>query len=72
MSEATHKYKTLMTTKAIHEALLHGYVVELKGDKTKRICRDLFGELVVVSLNADEPVRQATLADKRQAKIKKH
>lgn len=60
-----------MTTKAIHEALLLGYVVELKGDKMKCICRDLFGELVVVSLNADEPVRQATLADKRQAIIKK-
>ena len=58
-----------MTTKAIHEALLYGYVVELKGDKTKRICRDLFGELVVVSLNADEPVRQATLADKRRATV---
>ena len=59
-----------MTTKAIHEALMHGYVVELKGDPKKRICRDLFGELVVVSLNADEPVRQATLADKRQATVK--
>ena len=61
---------TLMTTKAINEALTLGYIVELKGDKTKRICRDLFGGLVVVSLNADEPVRQATLADKRQATIK--
>lgn len=60
-----------MTTKAIHEALLLGYVVELRGDKTKRICRDLFGELVVVSINADEPVRQATLADKRKAFIAK-
>ena len=61
-----------MTTKAIHEALTLGHVVELKGDKTKRICRDLFGELVVVTLNDGEPVRKATLSDKRQARIKNH
>lgn len=61
-----------MTSRAINEALTLGYVVELKGDKTKRICRDLFGGLVVVSLNDAEPDRLATLKDKRKARIKKH
>ena len=59
-----------MTTKEINKALLLGYAVELKGDSMQRICRDLFGNLVVVSLAADVPVRQATLADIRKAIIK--
>ena len=58
-----------MTTKKINEAILCGYVVELRDDPMKRICRDLFGELVVVTLNDAEPVRKATLSDKRKAKI---
>ena len=60
-----------MTAKAINKAILEGYVVELRSDPMKRICRDLFGELVVVTLNG-EPVRKATLSDKRQARIKNH
>lgn len=62
----------LMTTKEIKQAIDGGEVVELKGDPMKRICRDLFGGLVVVSLNDAEPDRLATLADKRKARIKKH
>lgn len=61
-----------MTAKAINKAILEGYVVELRSDPMKRICRDLFGELVVVTLNDGEPVRKATLSDKRQARIKNH
>lgn len=62
----------LMTTKEIKQAIDGGEVVELKGDPMQRICRDLFGGLVVVSLNDAEPDRLATLADKRKARIKKH
>lgn len=58
-----------MTTKAIIEALRLGRVVTLKSDPAHRICRDLFGGLVVVSLNTGEPTRKATLADKRKATI---
>lgn len=61
-----------MTTKEIRRAIDGGKVVELKGDPMKRICRDLFGGLVVVSLNDAEPDRLATLKDKRKARIKKH
>lgn len=51
-----------MTQKAIMEALRLGRVVTLRSDPTKRICRDLFGGLVVVSLNSGEPTRKATVA----------
>ena len=59
-----------MTTKQILEALDNGRVVILKGDPSSRICRDIFGELTVVSLKPDESTRLATLSDKRQATIK--
>ena len=58
-----------MTTKAINKAIDSGQVVILSDDHRCRICRDLFGLLTVVSLN-DEPVRLATLSDKRRAMIK--
>ena len=57
-----------MTTKAINKALDNGRVVIIDGDPLSRICRDLFGQLTVVALN-DEPVRLATLSDKRKAVI---
>ena len=57
-----------MTTKAINKALDNGRVVIIDGDPLSRICRDLFGQLTVVALN-DEPVRMATLSDKRKAVI---
>lgn len=59
-----------MTTKQICKALDAGKVVTIKGDPSCRICRDIFGDLTVVSLNIDEPTRLATLKDKRQAIIK--
>lgn len=59
-----------MTTKQICEALDAGRIVTLKDDLSCRICRDIFGELTVVSLRPDEPIRLATLKDKRQATIK--
>ena len=59
-----------MTTKQICKALDAGQAVTLKGDPSCRICRDMFGELTVVSLKTDEPPRLATLKDKRRAIIK--
>ncbi len=59
-----------MTTRQICKALRNGQVVTINNDPSARICRDMFGELTVVSLNAEEPVRLATLKDKRQAIIK--
>ena len=45
-------------------------MVILKYDHMSRICYDLFGNLVVVTLrNYAEPIRLATLTDKRNAAI---
>lgn len=59
-----------MTTKQICKALDAGRALTIKGDPSCRICRDIFGELTVVSLKTDEPPRLATLKDKRRAIIK--
>lgn len=59
-----------MTTKQICKALDEGRAVTIKGEPSSRICRDIFGELTVVSLSTDEPTRLATLKDKRRAIIK--
>lgn len=60
----------LMTTKQIEEALRGNMCVALADDPWKWIRRDLFGDLVVVDIrHGDEPVRKATLSDKRKAKI---
>lgn len=59
-----------MTTRQICKALKSGQVVTIKDDPSCRICRDMFGELTVVSLKIEEPTRLATLKDKRQAIIK--
>lgn len=58
-----------MTKKAIDRALDGGQAVVLRHDPMSRLCRDLFGNLVVVSLRHDEaePIRLATLSDKRRA-----
>lgn len=57
-----------MTTKEINRAISQGHTVVLRDDACHAICRDFFGNLVVVSrTQTDEPVRQATLSDKRRA-----
>ena len=56
-----------MTTKKIKQAIESGKVVGLKDEPLSRVCYDLFGNLVVVSLSADEPIRLATVSDKRRA-----
>lgn len=58
-----------MTTKAINKAIDGNKVVTVGDDLHHRICRDMFGQLVVVSLIAGEPTRLATLSDRRKAKI---
>lgn len=58
-----------MTTKEIKQAIDSGKVVGLKDEPLSRVCYDLFGNLVVVSLSADEPIRLATVSDKRRAEI---
>jgi hypothetical protein len=58
-----------MTKKQIDRAIKHGKVVVLGGDPLSRLCYDLFGNLVVVSLTADEPIRLATEDDMKRAEI---
>lgn len=58
-----------MTTKEIRKAIEAGHAVVLRDDPNNTICRDMFGNLVVVSLNTDQPARLATLSDKRKATI---
>lgn len=65
------KSYTLMTTKAIQNALKGGHVVCLKDDPASMLCFDLFGDLVVISRHAEVPTRKATLADIRKATINK-
>ena len=56
-----------MTKKAIDRA----QVVVLRHDPMSRLCRDLFGNLVVVSLRHEEaePIRLATASDRRAATV---
>ena len=56
-----------MTTKKIKQAIDGGKVVGLKDEPLSRVCYDLFGNLVVVSLSADEPIRLLTAKDSRRA-----
>ena len=59
-----------MTTKQIIMALQDNKCVALRDEPWQWILRDLFGDLVVVDVrHSDEPVRKATLSDKRQATI---
>lgn len=59
-----------MTTKEIDKALKDGRMVVLGDDRQSRLCYDLFGNLVVVSLRQDaDPIRKATPGDKRRAVV---
>ena len=58
-----------MTKKQIDRAIKRGKVVVLGGEPLSRVCYDLFGNLVVVSLTADEPIRLATEDDMKRAEI---
>jgi len=59
----------LMTTKEIKQAIDGGKVVGLKDEPLSRVCYDLFGQMVVVSLCAEQPIRLATVKDKRRAQL---
>ena len=58
-----------MTKRQIDRAIKRGKVVALGGEPLSRVCYDLFGNLVVVSLTADEPIRLATEDDMKRADI---
>lgn len=58
-----------MTKRQIDRAIKRGKVVVLGGEPLSRVCYDLFGNLVVVSLTADEPIRLATEDDMKRAEI---
>lgn len=58
-----------MKTNEIQKALDAGHAVVLRDDPNNTICRDMFGNLVVVSLNTDQPARLATLSDTRKATV---
>lgn len=58
-----------MTDKDIRRAVGSGRLVTLGDDPMSCICEDLFGSLVVVSRCEDVPVRMATPADKRRARV---
>lgn len=59
-----------MTRRQIDRAVKCGKVVVLGGDPLRRVCYDLFGNLVVISIHNDaDPIRLATEDDMKQAKI---
>lgn len=58
-----------MTREQIKQAIESGKVVVLKGDPLSRLCYDLFGQLVVISLAADTPIRLLTGKDSRRAML---
>ena len=59
-----------MTTNEIKQAIDSGRVVVVGDDTKSRICKDIFGDLVVESVHKEpEPTRLATLSDKRRARI---
>jgi hypothetical protein len=61
-----------MTIIQIDRAIKSGKVVVLGGDPLSRICYDLFGNLVVISVHNDaDPIRLATEDDMIQAIIYK-
>lgn len=61
-----------MTRRQIDRAIKCGKVVVLGGDALSRICYDLFGNLVVISIRNDaDPIRLAMEDDMRQAEIMK-
>ena len=58
-----------MTKEQIDRAIKRGKVVVLGGEPLSRVCYDLFGNLVVVSLTAYDPIRLATEDDMKRAEI---
>ena len=59
-----------MTKKHIDRAVKCGKVVVLGGDALSRVCYDLFGNLVVISIHNDaDPIRLATEDDLKKAEI---
>ena len=59
-----------MTKKQIDRAIKRGKVVVLGGDALSRLCYDLFGNLVVISIHNDaDPIRLATEDDLKKAEI---
>lgn len=61
-----------MTKKQIDRAVKCGKVVVLGGDPLSRVCYDLFGNLVVISIHNDaDPIRLATEEDMKKAEILK-
>ena len=59
-----------MTIIQIDSAIKHGKVVTLGGDPLSRLCYDLFGNLVVISIHNDaDPIRLATEDDLKKAEI---
>ena len=59
-----------MTKRQIDRAIKRGKVVALSGDPLSRVCYDLFGNLVVISVHNDaDPIRLATEDDLKKAEI---
>ena len=59
-----------MTRKQIDRAVKCGKVVVLGGDPLSRVCYDLFGNLVVISIHNDaDPIRLATEEAMKKAEI---
>ena len=59
-----------MTRRQIDRAIKRGKVVVLGGDPLSRVCYDLFGNLVVISIHNDaDPIRLATEEDMKKAEI---
>ena len=59
-----------MTKRQIDRAVKRGKVVVLGGDPLSRLCYDLFGNLVVISIHNDaDPIRLATEDDLKEAKM---
>lgn len=59
-----------MTRRQIDLAVRCGKVVVLGGDPLSRVCYDLFGNLVVISIHNDaDPIRLATEDDLKKAEI---
>lgn len=59
-----------MTKKQIDRAIKRGKVVALSGNPLSRVCYDLFGNLVVISLiNDADPIRLVTEEDLKKVEI---
>lgn len=59
-----------MTDKDIRRAVRSGRLVTVGNDPSSCMQEDFFGNLVVVDRSgSDTPVRQATLSDKRRARL---